>query len=327
MAYSAQIVRRARQILEQKKSDKESQYRQNLQTAYLQLPRLKEIDLLLRRSMTQAAQAVFTQGGDARAAMEQVKKENLTLQNERQALIDANFAPGFLDESPVCDRCGGSGYMGSAMCGCLMQLCRIEQRKELANLTTGAETFEAFRLDYYPDQVSNAYGASPRKIMERNLQICRRYAQSFVPGIGNLLFVGGTGLGKTFLSACIANAVTDKGYSVAYESAPRLFAKLEKNRFNPDEESREAAERFAACDLLIIDDLGTEMPGNFVTAAFYSLLNDRLLEGKSMIISTNLNVDEIAVRYSPQIASRLQGSFKGLTFVGQDIRVLKNRGV
>ena len=141
------------------------------------------------------------------------------------------------------------------------------------------------------------------------------------------MFVGGTGLGKTFLSACIANAVTDKGYSVAYESAPRLFSKLEKNRFNPDEESREAAERFNTCDLLIIDDLGTEMPGNFVTAAFYSLLNDRLLEGKSMIISTNLNVDEIAVRYSPQIASRLQGSFKGLTFVGEDIRVLKNRGV
>ena len=327
MAYSAQIVRRARQELAQKKSDKESQYRQNLQRAYEQLPRLKEIDLLLRKSMTQAAQAVFTQGGDARAAMEQVKKENLTLQNERQALIEKNLAPGYLDESPVCPRCGGSGYIGSEMCNCLMQLCRDAQRRELANLTTGAETFGAFRLDYYPDRISSAYGASPRKIMERNFQTCQQYARGFAPGIGNLLFVGGTGLGKTFLSACIANAVTDKGYSVAYESAPRLFSKLEKNRFNPDEESREAAERFNTCDLLIIDDLGTEMPGNFVTAAFYSLLNDRLLEGKSMIISTNLNVDEIAVRYSPQIASRLQGEFKGLTFVGEDIRVLKNRGV
>ena len=80
------------------------------------------------------------------------------------------------------------------------------------------------------------------------------------------------------------------------------------------------------CDLLIIDDLGTELPGNFVTAALYSLVNDRLLADKPMVISTNLNIDEIAQRYSPQIASRLQGSFLRLTFVGDDIRILKNRG-
>ena len=140
------------------------------------------------------------------------------------------------------------------------------------------------------------------------------------------MFVGGTGLGKTFLSACIANEVAEKGFSVAYESAPRLFAKLEKNRFTPDEESRRQAEDLLAVDLLIIDDLGTEMSGGFVTAALYSLLNDRLLAGKSMIISTNLNVSEIAKRYSPQIASRLQGNFRGLTFLGEDIRVMKRVG-
>ena len=327
MPYSAEIVRRARQSLAQQKTDKESQYLQNLQQAYIQIPRLKEIDLQLRRSMTLAAQTVFTQGGDAKAAMEQVKQANLALQNERAALIAQELEPGFLDESPVCAHCGGSGYMGSAMCSCLQALCRREQKKELAQLTTGQERFDAFRLDYYPDRVIGAYGASPRTVMERTLQTCKRYADGFTQGIGNLLFVGGTGLGKTFLSACIANAVTDKGFSVAYESAPRLFSKLEKNRFSPDEQSKAEAAKFQTCDLLIIDDLGTEMPGSFVTAALYSLLNDRLLDGKSMIISTNLNVDEIAKRYSPQIASRLQGSFKGLTFVGEDIRVLKNRGV
>ena len=142
-----------------------------------------------------------------------------------------------------------------------------------------------------------------------------------------LLFTGNTGLGKTFLSACIADVVTDKGYSVAYESAPQLFNKLEKDRFDPNETSRADAARFASCDLLIIDDLGTELASGFVTAALYGLLNDRLLAGKSTIISTNLNADEMAERYSPQIASRVQGNFKGLTFVGEDIRVLKNRGV
>ena len=277
--------------------------------------------------MTAAAQAVFTQGGDAVAAMEQVKQDNLALQTERARLVAEHFEPGFLDETPVCKSCGGSGYVGTTMCSCLRQLCLQEQRSQLRQLTTGYEQFENFRLDYYSDRVDPAYGASHRDIMALTLQRCRNYADAFAPGSGNLLFVGNTGLGKTFLSACIANAVTEKGCSVAYESAPRLFAKLEKNRFNPDEQSREDVRKLSQSDLLIIDDLGTEMAGGFVTAALYELVNQRLLEEKSMIISTNLNVEEMAKRYSPQIASRLQGNFKGMTFVGQDIRVLKNRGV
>ena len=326
MPYSAEVLRRARQSLAQKKADAESESNQRLYEAYAKVPRLKQIDLELRRSMTLAAQTVFTQGGDAKAAMEEVKQANLALQQERAKLVAEQFAPGWLDGMTVCDRCGGSGYIGSTMCACLARLCRQEQQNQLRQLTGGQERFDTFCLDYYPDLVDATYGASPRTIMERNLKSCRRFADAFGEGIGNLLFVGNTGLGKTFLSACIANAVTDKGYSVAYESAPQLFAKLEKNRFNPDEESQRQAEQFAACDLLIIDDLGTELPGNFVTAALYSLLNDRLLSGKSMIVSTNLNVEEIAKRYSPQIASRFEGNFKALTFVGNDIRVLKNRG-
>jgi DNA replication protein DnaC len=163
--------------------------------------------------------------------------------------------------------------------------------------------------------------------MELNFRNCRSYAGIFTENSGNLLFIGGTGLGKTFLSACIARAVADRGYSVAYETASHLFSKLERAKFSADEEARKEVEKFSRCDLLIIDDLGTEMPGQFVTAALYSLVNDRLLEGKPMLISTNLNVDELSRRYSPQIASRLHGSFSRLTFVGEDIRVMKNRGL
>ena len=120
--------------------------------------------------------------------------------------------------------------------------------------------------------------------------------------------------------------MAEKGFSVAYESASHLFAKLEKERFSPDEDSHQAVKKFRECDLLIVDDLGTELPGQFVTAALYALVNDRLLERKPMVISTNLTVEELGRRYSPQIASRLQGSFQRLTFVGEDIRVIKNRG-
>lgn len=327
MSYNANIMRLARQELARRKEDNQSQYRQRIQEAYAKVPRLRGIDLELRRTMTQAAQAVFASGGDAVAAMEQVKKENLTLQQERKALEEKYFTPGYLEEKPICDRCGGSGYLGSDMCRCLHSLCVAEQKKELSRLCTGYEKFENFRLDLYADRVDPELGVSPRAVMERTFQRCQKYAREFQPGIANLLFNGGTGLGKTFLSACIADAVADKGFSVVYESAPRLFTKLEKNRFEPTEQTHADLDAIMGCDLLIIDDLGTEMPGNFVTAALYALLNDRLLENKSMLISTNLNADEIAARYSGQIASRLLGSFKTLTFVGQDIRVLKNRGM
>ncbi len=326
MAYSKEVIRRARQRLEAARADRESENQQHLQAAYAKVPRIKQIDMQLRRSMALAAQAVFAQGGDAELVMAQVKEANLALQQERQALAQLYFEEGYLDDSPICQLCGGTGYMGATMCECLQELCRQEQKKEIALLASNDERFEKFRLDYYPDQVDPKYGASPRTIMEHNVHICRKYAASFGPNSGNLLFVGGTGLGKTFLSACIARSAADKGYSVAYESAPHLFSKLEKNRFDPDDTSRAEAARLENCDLLILDDLGTELPGNFVTAALYALVNDRLLSGKPMVISTNLNVEEITRRYSPQIGSRLQGSFQRLTFVGEDIRILKNRG-
>ena len=326
MAYSAEVVKKARARLAQAKEDRESENRQHLAIAYARVPRIREIDMQLRRTMAQAAQAAFLQGSDGREMMDQVRQKNLELQQERAILAMENFEEGYLDDSPICDKCGGSGYIGSNMCECLRELCRQEQKKEVSILSGSRETFNQFRLDYYPDRVDPKYGASPRTIMERNLRICRTYALTFTPDAGNLLFVGGTGLGKTFLSACIARAVADRGCSVVYESAGHLFGKLEQAKFNPSEETRREAARFTECDLLILDDLGTEMPGQFVTAAFYSLLNDRILAGKAMVISTNLNMDELSRRYSPQIASRLQGSFQGLTFVGEDIRILKNRG-
>lgn len=327
MAYSAEVVKRARARLAQAKEDRESENRQHLAVAYARVPRIQEIDIQLRRTMAQAAQAAFLQGGDGGELLEKARLENLELQQERAILAMENFEEGYLDDSPICDKCGGSGYIGSNMCECLTELCRQEQKKEVSVLSGSREAFNQFRLDYYPDRIDPKYGASPRTIMERNLKICRTYALTFAPSAGNLLFVGGTGLGKTFLSACIARAVADRGYSVVYESAGHLFGKLEQAKFSPSEEARREAARFTECDLLILDDLGTEMPGQFVTAAFYTLLNDRILAGKPMVISTNLNIDEAARRYSPQIASRLQGSFQGLTFVGEDIRILKNRGL
>jgi len=326
MAYSAEVIKRARDRLAQANADRESENNQHLATAYRQLPRLREIDRQLQQTMLSAVQATFTPGCDVEAELEKAKQANLSLQQEREKLIALHFEEGYLDDTPICTRCGGSGYIGTSMCECLRELCRQEQKKELSLLSGSKESFSQFRLDYYSDQVDSKYGASPRTIMERNFRNCRSYATTFTENSGNLLFVGGTGLGKTFLSACIAKAVADRGYSVLYETASRLFSKLEQARFNSNDANRAEAEKYNDCDLLVLDDLGTEMPGQFVTAALYSLVNGRLLAGKPMVISTNLNVDELARRYSPQIASRLRGGFSMLTFVGEDIRILKNRG-
>ena len=325
MAYSNEVVRKARAELASRKADHESRTLARLHDAYAKVPRIREIDILLRKSMALAMQTVFQTGSDAKVAMEEVKQANLSLQAEKKALIEANFGPGYLDETPICPKCGGSGYIGSYMCQCLREVCRQQQEKEVALLANDGQHFGAFRLDYYSDRPDPKTGISPRAIMARGYDICRDYAEHFSPVSGNLLFNGGTGLGKTFLSACIAREVAAKGYSVAYETASHLFSKLEKHRFHPDEETAEQVKRLNECDLLIIDDLGTELPGQFVTAALYTLVNDRLLAGKPMLISTNLTMDEVAKRYSPQIRSRLEGNFQLLHFMGQDIRVLLNR--
>lgn len=327
MAYSAEVVKRARDRLAQAREDRASENRQHLAQAYAMVPRIREIDIQLRRTMAQAAQAAFLQGSDGQELMAEVRRQNLSLQQEREALARQYFEEGYLDDSPICSLCGGTGYVGSTMCECLRELCRQEQKKEVSILSGSKDSFGQFRLDYYSDQYDPAIGVSPRTVMEKVFQTCRRYAMTFGPESGNLLFSGGTGLGKTFLSACVARAVADRGYSVVYEPAAHLFGKLEQARFSPNEENRREAAKLSDCDLLIVDDLGTEMPSQFTTAALYTLLNDRILAGKPMVVSTNLNVEEISRRYSPQIASRLHGSFLRLTFVGQDIRVLKNRGM
>ena len=326
MAYSAEVLKRARARLAEARADRESENRRHLEDAYNRFPRLREIDKQLRITMAMAAQAVFASGGDVQAAMNEAREKNLALQMERRELIAANFEEGWLDEAPICDRCGGTGYMGSAMCECLAELCRQEQKKELTFLSAGQERFDQFRPDYYPDRIDPTYGVSIRTIMEKTFQTCKRYAYSFSEKSPNLLFSGDTGLGKTFLSACIARTVADSGHSVVYESAGHLFAKLERAKFEGSEEARQEAAKYTACDLLIVDDLGTEMAGQFVTAALYTLINDRLLERKPTIISTNLTVDDLARRYSPQIVSRLRGSYMRVPFLGNDIRVKKNWG-
>ena len=156
---------------------------------------------------------------------------------------------------------------------------------------------------------------------ERNFDVCRDYAHQFSPRSGNLLLFGAPGLGKTFLSACIARSVADNGFSVVYDTAGKLFSDFEAVKFGNDGDA--LTKKYLECDLLIIDDLGTEMTTQFTQSVLYQVVNTRLMESKPMIISTNLLSDAISHRYPGPIASRLLGVFQLCPFLGQDIRQLR----
>ena len=275
----------------------------------------------MRGTMAKVAAATFSDGGDIQSAVAKIKEENLALQQERSWILQAaELEETDLETQPVCADCGGHGYVGERMCDCLRELCRQEQRKELSSLLAGRESFEGFRLHYYPEDPDPDFGISPRAMMQRVYERCLRYAREFGKNGGGLLMTGAPGLGKTFLSACIARAVSENGFSVVYDTAGKLFADFEEAKFGED---LDQTKKYLSCDLLIIDDLGTEMVTQFTQSALYTVLNTRLMEGRSTIVSTNLTKTQIESRYLPAIASRLLGTFETLLFLGDDIRMMK----
>ena len=325
MAYSEQVLQRARARLEEDRRERERENERRRELAYEKYPRLPEIERRLRLTMTKLISNTLRHGENPEAAIAAIREENLNLQREREwILIESD-----LDyETPICATCDGTGYIGSTMCDCLKELCRQEQKKELTSLLgNGRETFDSFRLDYYPDTPDPLLGVSPRRLMQSNLSICRKFGDNFGPGVGNLIFTGPTGLGKTFLSACIARQVADKCYSVVYESAIQVFKDFETEKFGQQQnENLGLTRKYMDCDLLIIDDLGTEMSTHFTASALYQIVNGRLMNNRATIISTNLTPDSLEQRYSPQIASRINGCYRMVKFVGEDIRRLKKGG-
>ena len=320
MAYSAQVLRRARARLEQAKLERERENEAHRAAAYERYPCLREIDRELQQSMAELAIAFLKK--DSEETLGAIRTRNQTLQAERSWILEAGeFEDGYLDDTPVCTRCGGTGYDGSQMCSCLRELCRQEQKKELTSLLgSGRESFDTFRLDVYSDAYDPKLGTSPRELMRSNLNICRKYAAGFSAASGSLLFSGATGLGKTFLSACIARQIADRGFSVMYETAIRLFGDFETEKFGAQGGDGSLTRKYFDCDLLIIDDLGTEMTTQFTVSALYSVLNTRMMEGKPILISTNLLPEALETRYSPQIASRIVGTFRLIKFAGDDLR-------
>lgn len=319
MGYSNQVVIRARKRLEQAKELHAHETQARISELYEKYPRLQEIDCLLRQTMAKVIAETFHSTGSPEAGVAAARKENQALQQERQWILESeSIDPSDLVNSPICATCSGTGYVGATMCECLKELCRQEQKKELSSLfSTNREGFDNFKLDYYSNQVDPKIGCAPRDFMGVVLERCKQYAANFSQKSGSLLFYGGTGLGKTMLSAAIAKVVADRGFSVCYQTAGKVFSDFEAEKFGG---AQGITTKYLACDLLILDDLATEMSTQFTHSALYTLVNGRMMANLPTIISTNLSTGEIEQRYTPQIASRLLGFYTLTRFVGDDIR-------
>lgn len=331
MSLDGKLLRRAIERLEERNRLKELEISRMREKVYSALPRVGEIDGKMAESFAAAAYAALDGGSrDPEETIRKIAIENLALQAERAELMSgAGFAPDCLDEKFFCEKCSDRGFIGSKPCVCLMELYNKEQKSELSQLLKlGEETFDSFNIEYY-DSASEKGGVSPRENMDVVYEICSNYAQRFgeKEKITNLFMSGAPGLGKTFLSTCIAKVVSELGFSVVYDTAVSVFSRFEDEHFsraNVDtEELRADIARYMNCDLLILDDLGTEMTTAFTISALYDLINTRIRTNKKTIISSNLTADDVRRRYSTQIASRLDGDYTLLRFIGRDIRKIK----
>lgn len=320
MALDGKLLARARENLENIHADNVAEHYLRQEKIYSRIPEIERIDTRLRTQMAELVGLTLRGGAELNAAIKALEDESLALQKKKaELLVERGYEMDYLDDIFSCKTCRDTGYFGGKMCSCLKALYNAEVTRELGTLLKNSdECFEKFDLSLYGDA---------RESMEIVYNTCREYANSFSERSMNLMFQGGTGLGKTFLSACIARVVAGNGHSVCYDTASSALEAFETKKFSRDAQTAENAavkvERMLDCELMILDDLGTEMPTPMSVSALYTLINTRLVNGRKTVISTNLTDAELSKRYNPQICSRLEGEFTKLPFFGSDIRLTK----
>ena len=290
------------------------------------IPGLRELDAELStfglRIMKQALE-----GGDTAAGIAKLREENTRILAERKALLRAyGYPEDYCSPHYECEKCHDSGYQGIWMCSCMRRRL-VEAGMESSGLggLLKRQSFENFSLDYYRSNPEEY------RRMEQNLRAVRDYAQTFATDgehpPESLLFLGGTGLGKTHLSTAVARVVIERGYDVFYSSAVGMVSDFECRRFGNGMAPGDAdnTERYISCDLLILDDLGTEVVNQFTQSCLYYVLNCRLNMGRPTIVSTNLGAADLRRTYSDRITSRLLGEFRLIPFYGVDVRKQKLR--
>lgn len=298
----------------------------HIKEAYSAIPQLKQLDDEMISLSAQSGRLALFGNTDSLATL---KDKILDIKARQiELLVSHSYPSDYLELKYQCSKCRDTGFIGNEKCNCFKQaIADLIYSGSNMKTVLQHENFSAFSFTYYSDEyIDEATGLSPLSNMQKIVAESKSFIRHFGQRKGNLLFRGNTGVGKTFLANCIAKELLERGYTVIYLTAFRLFDILEKNKFGKEESSYAASNQFEYildCDLLIIDDLGTELNNSFTTSQLYLILNERLLKQKSTIISTNLSLDMIKNNYSERVYSRIISDYTIRVIIGEDIRLHK----
>lgn len=292
-------------------------------TVYNQIPELKEIhDSISLLSVSQARKLL---NGDEKALADLKQQIRALIQRKTDLLAAAGYPENYLEPVYECPDCKDTGYIDNKKCHCL-QKAIIDLLYTQSNLTNilQRENFHTFSFAYHSDNhVDPVTGRSALTNIRNAHFVARDFVDTFGKDFRNLFLYGDTGVGKTFLTNCIAKELMDKAYSVIYLTAFEFFDTLAKSRFEKDSDAEMMNEHIFDCDLLIIDDLGTELVNSFTVSQLFLCINERMLRRKSTIISTNLSLEALVDIYSERTFSRITSNYTMLKITGDDIRIKK----
>lgn len=289
---------------------------------YEKYPEIKKLEEKINNQGIKSTSEILKNPENGEKIIAKMEKEIKKLKSERKKLLsDLNIPENYNEIEYNCEKCKDTGYIDSEKCSCLLEKIR-EEEYEKSNIgkLIKSQNFDTFSFKYYNDN-KNSQGISPLDYIKlahtEALNFCDNFSDT-----KNILFYGNSGLGKTFLSSCIAKEIIDKGFYVRFILASRLFSVYDDYKFNRGDlqENKKVIDEAYSCDLLIIDDLGTEAQNQNNLPFLYDILNERILNDKKIIITTNLSIDEMSSRYTPRFISRLYESFKTIKLEGENIR-------
>lgn len=321
MGYSRENYRLVREEYENRSLEARNAADARRSELHRVIPRTEEIDRELSATGIKLMGAAL---GVSRVSVDDIRAGVVKLRAERAALLAAaGYPENYSEPHYECEKCQDTGYVDGYMCSCMKQRLIMAgyESSGIARLMQN-ETFDTFSLDYYADDRRNLEN------MRYIYQTMRRFAETFDPKSSkSIALFGGTGLGKTHLSTAAAKVIIERGFDVVYTGAIGMFSDFEKVRFGnaSGRESGENTDRYFDCDLLIIDDLGSEVANQFTVSCLYDVINTRINKGLPMILSTNLRQEELRQRYWDRITSRIFGEFVTLMLTGTDVRAKKLR--
>lgn len=323
MSYSQEVYREAAQILERRLEKANMQAQNKFDEITEKLPELETIRQRLAQIGLNISK-VFLYSEDKQADIDKLMQESLELQEQKKKILtDNGYSEDALSVQYTCPVCKDTGFVKNRMCKCHIELLKDIERSNLSKIAPVEDcTFDTFDVNYYPDETMDN-GISPRNKAEKIKNSCRKYAVNFTTSSPNIMFMGGTGLGKTHLSLAIANVVINRGYSVVYGTTQNILGDLQNENFGRDENIRYNERAVLNCDLLILDDLGTEFKSSYTVACLYNIINSRISSKLPTIISTNIGFDELEEKYDQRIVSRVAGEYTKFMLVGNDIRYIK----